>query len=121
VVFRPALLQPDFRTQNSSRWRLTQALVEPKIDSPGFASNARRPVDFAMLGGDPAAKSLSNVQEGGSDSDAFVWSDRVGMILSSATLRRWCRCTRSVVWLRKRGLCCIVSSAPETPETEVPP
>ena len=55
MVFRPALLQPDFRTQNSSRWRR-----EPKIDSPGFASNAR---------GDPAAKSLSNVQEGGSDSD----------------------------------------------------
>jgi hypothetical protein len=43
--------------------------VEPKSDSPGFGSNARRPVDFAMLGGDPAAKSLSNVQEGGSDSD----------------------------------------------------
>jgi hypothetical protein len=69
VVFRPALLQPDFRTKNSLRWRPTQAWVEPKIDSPGFASNARRRVDFAMLGGDPAAKSLANVQEGGSDSD----------------------------------------------------
>jgi hypothetical protein len=66
-LFRPALLQPDFRTQKSSRWRLTQALVKPDIDSPGLASNARGPLTLRCWAGTRAAKSLSNVQEGGSD------------------------------------------------------
>jgi hypothetical protein len=62
----PALLQPDFRTRKSSRWHLTQALV---INSPGFASNARGPLPLRCWAGTRAAKSLLNVQEGGSDSD----------------------------------------------------
>jgi hypothetical protein len=66
-LFRPALLQPDFRTQKSSRWRLTQALVKPETDSPGLRVECARPIGFAMLGGNRAAKSPSNVQEGGSD------------------------------------------------------
>jgi hypothetical protein len=42
---------------------------EPEIDSPGFASNARGPLTLRCWAGTRAAKSLSNVQEGGSDSD----------------------------------------------------
>jgi hypothetical protein len=43
--------------------------VKPEIDSPGFASNARGPLTLRCWAGTRAAKSPSNVQEGGSDSD----------------------------------------------------
>jgi hypothetical protein len=48
---------------------VTRALVKPEIDSPGFASNARGPLTLRCWAGTRTAKSPSNVQEGGSDSD----------------------------------------------------
>lgn len=53
-----------------------QPLMNPGIDSLGFASNTRGPLPIMMLRGNPAAKSLSIVPEAGCDGVCLIRSRR---------------------------------------------
>ena len=51
---------------------------------PGLRVECARPIAFAMLGGTPG-REVAVESLGGATATVFVWSDRVGMMLSSAT------------------------------------
>jgi hypothetical protein len=61
---------------------------ETRDRQPKLRIECARPIDFAMLGGNPGREVTVKCSEGVATATAFVWADRGGMILSSATLRR---------------------------------